>query len=69
MKFTNNMIFSYMYMCVDVVVHFVMGLVIMIHHKKYTRLQIVQFFHLCALHTYVHFLFIKVHGHVHSHNF
>jgi hypothetical protein len=31
-------------------VHFVMGLVRMIYHKKYTCLQIVQFFHLCALH-------------------
>jgi hypothetical protein len=41
----------YMYMCVNVVVHFVMGLVIMIHHKTYTCLQIIQFFHLCALHT------------------
>jgi hypothetical protein len=28
--------FSYMYMCIDVVVHFVMGLIIMIHHKKFT---------------------------------
>jgi hypothetical protein len=28
-----------------------MGLVTMIHHKKYTCLQIVQFLHLCALHT------------------
>jgi hypothetical protein len=43
--------FSYMYMCVDVVVHFVMGLLIMIHHKKYTCLQIVQLLHLCALHS------------------
>jgi hypothetical protein len=43
--------FSYMYMCVDVVVHFIMDLVTMIHHKKYTRLQTVQFFHLCALYT------------------
>ncbi len=30
---TNKMIFSYMYVYVDVVVHFVMGLVTMIHHK------------------------------------
>jgi hypothetical protein len=43
--------FSYMYMCIDVVVHFIMGLVIMIHHIKYTYLQIIQFFHLCTLHT------------------
>jgi hypothetical protein len=42
--------FSYMYVCVDVVVHFVMGLVTMIHHKKYTCLQTIQFIHLCALH-------------------
>ncbi len=27
-------LFFYMYMCVDVVVHLVMGLVIMIYHKK-----------------------------------
>ncbi len=38
-----------MYTCVDVVVHFAMDLVTMIHHKKYTCLQNVQFFHLCAL--------------------
>jgi len=44
-------LFFYMYMCVDVVVHFVMSLVTMIHHKKYTCLQTVQFLHLCALHT------------------
>jgi hypothetical protein len=32
-------IFSYMYMCVDdVVVHFVVGLVIILHHKNYTCL-------------------------------
>jgi hypothetical protein len=43
--------FSYMYMCVIIIVHFVMGLVIMIHHKKKTCLQTVQFFHLCAFHT------------------
>jgi len=36
---------------VNVVVHFVMGLVIIIHHKKYTCLQTIQFFHLCAFHT------------------
>jgi len=42
--------FSYMYVCVNVFVHFVMGLVIMIHRKKYTCLQIIQFFHWCALH-------------------
>jgi fluoride ion exporter CrcB/FEX len=52
MKSTNNMVFfPYMYVCVNVVMHFVMGLVTMIHHKKYTCLQIVQFFHVCALHT------------------
>jgi cell division protein FtsN len=52
MKSTNNMVFfSYMYVYVGVVVHFVMGLVTMIHHKKYTCLQTIQFFHLCALHT------------------
>ncbi len=49
--YKQNGFFSYMYMCVDVVVHFVMGLVIMIHLKKYTCLQIFQFFHLCAYHT------------------
>ncbi len=43
--------FSYMYVCVDLVVHFVMGLVTMIHHKKYRCLQTVQFLHLCVLHT------------------
>ncbi len=43
--------FFYMYMCVNVVVHFVMGLVTMIHHKKYAYLQTFQFFHLCAFHT------------------
>jgi hypothetical protein len=36
--------FFYMYMCVNVVVHFVRSLVTMIHHKKYTCLQIIQFF-------------------------
>jgi len=50
MKFTNNVVFFYMYMCVNVV-HFVMGLVTMIHHKKYTCLQTFQFFHFCAFHT------------------
>jgi hypothetical protein len=56
MKSTNNFfIFIYMYTCVDVVVHFVMDLVTMIHHKKYTCLQNVQFFHLCAFIKYVHF--------------
>jgi len=35
MKFTNNVVlFSFMYVCVDVVVHFAMGLVKMAHHKK-----------------------------------
>ncbi len=60
--------FSYMYVCVDIV-HFVMGLVRMIHHKKYTSLQTFQFLHLCALHTQVHFLSIKFHRHVHFHDF
>jgi hypothetical protein len=50
MKSTNNMVFSYMYVCVDVV-HFIMGLVTTIHHEKYTCLQTIQFFHLCPLHT------------------
>jgi hypothetical protein len=31
--------FSYMYACVNVVVHFVMDLITMIHHKKHTCLQ------------------------------
>jgi hypothetical protein len=43
-------IFLNMYVCVDVV-HFVMGLVTMIHHMEYTCLQIIQFIHLCVLHT------------------
>jgi hypothetical protein len=43
--------FSYMYTCVDVVVHFAMDLVTMIYHKKCTCLQTIQFFHLCAFHT------------------
>jgi hypothetical protein len=51
MKFTNNIFFSYIYVCVDIVVHFVMGLVTMIHHKKYTCVPIIQFLHLCAFHT------------------
>jgi len=34
MKIVNT-IFFLMYVCVDVIVHFVMGLVTMIHHKKY----------------------------------
>jgi hypothetical protein len=42
---------SYMHMCVDVIVHFAMGLVTSIHHKKYTCLQTIQFFHLRALPT------------------
>jgi hypothetical protein len=33
------------------VIDFAMGLVTMIHHKKCACLQIVQFPHLCALHT------------------
>ncbi len=44
-------LFSYMYVCVDIVVHFIIGLVTMIHYKKYTCLQMVQFHHLCAFHT------------------
>jgi hypothetical protein len=49
MKSTNNINFIFnMYTCVDVAVHFAMDLVTMIHHKKYTCLQNVQFFHLCA---------------------
>jgi hypothetical protein len=55
MKFTNNMVFSYMYVCVDIVVHFEIGLVTIIHHKKYICLQTFQFFHLCAFHTQVIF--------------
>jgi hypothetical protein len=47
----QNGFFSYMYMCVDVVVHFVMGLVATIHHKKYTCLHNFQFFRLCAFRT------------------
>ncbi len=43
--------YFYMYMCFDIVVYFVMGLVIIIHHEKYTCLQTIQFVHLCALHT------------------
>jgi hypothetical protein len=43
--------FSYIYVCVDVVVDFVMGLVIMVHHKKSTCLKTIQFLHLCPLHT------------------
>jgi hypothetical protein len=50
MKFTNNMAFFYMYVCVDVVMPFVMDLVTMILQKIYTCLQIVQFLHLCTLH-------------------
>jgi len=55
--------FSYMCVCVDIVVHFVMGLVKLIHHKKYKCSQNVQFLHLYVFHTYVHFLSIRVHGH------
>jgi hypothetical protein len=52
MKFTNNMFFfSYMYACVNVILHFALGLVTMINYKKYTHVQIVQFFNLCALYT------------------
>jgi len=40
-----------MYVCVDVIVHFVMGLVTMIHHEKYTCVPTIQFIHLCAFHT------------------
>jgi hypothetical protein len=60
--------FSYMYMCVNVV-NFVMGLIKLMHHKKYTCLHTIQIFHLYIFHTYVHFLSIKVHGHVRSHDF
>jgi hypothetical protein len=39
MKSTNKHdLFPYMYACVDVVEHFVMNLVTMIHHKKCTNL-------------------------------
>jgi hypothetical protein len=52
MKPTNNIVFFfYMYVCVDVIVHFVMGLVTMIHHEKYTCVPTIQFIHLCAFHT------------------
>jgi len=45
MKFTNGIIiFSYIYTCVDVVVHFAIDLVTMIYHKKCTCLQTIQFF-------------------------
>jgi hypothetical protein len=43
--------FAYMYVCVDVVVHFAIDLVTIIHHKNYTCLEIVQFLHLCVFHT------------------
>jgi hypothetical protein len=59
--------FSYMYVCVDVV-HFIMSLIKLMHHKKYTCLHIVQFFHLYVFHTYMRFLSIKVHGHVRLHD-
>jgi hypothetical protein len=48
---STNIVFFYMYMCVDVVVHFAMDLVTIIYHKKYTCLQFVQLLHLCAFHT------------------
>jgi len=51
MKSTNMVFFLNLYVCVDVVMPFVTCLVTMIHHKKYTCLQTIQFFHLCALHT------------------
>jgi len=41
----------YIYVCVNVVVHFALVLVTMINYKKYTYVQIVQFFHFYALHT------------------
>jgi hypothetical protein len=43
--------FFYIYLCVDIVVHFIIGLITIMHHKKYTCLQMVQFLHLGALHT------------------
>jgi len=49
--YKQHCFFSYMYTCVDVVMHFAMDLVTMIHHKKYTCLQTIQFLHLCAFHT------------------
>jgi hypothetical protein len=33
-KIYRHGVFSSMYLCVDVVMHFVMGLVTMIYHKK-----------------------------------
>jgi hypothetical protein len=42
--------FSYMNACVDVIGHFVLNLVTLIHDKKCTYLSIVQFFHLCSFH-------------------
>jgi hypothetical protein len=36
--YKQHYFFPYMYACVNVVVHFVVDLVIMIHHKKYACL-------------------------------
>jgi hypothetical protein len=33
-----NMVFFYMYACIDIVVHFAMDSIIMKHHKQYTCL-------------------------------
>jgi hypothetical protein len=61
--------FFYMYVCFDVVMHFVMSLVTMIHHKKYTCLQIIPFLSfVCTLHIGAFFIH-KIHGHVHFHDF
>jgi hypothetical protein len=49
--YKQHCFFFYMYVCVDVIVHFVMGLVTMIHHEKYTCVPTIQFIHLCAFHT------------------
>ncbi len=55
-----------MYTYVDIVGHFAMNLVTMIHHKKYTFLfEPFNFF------IFVHSIHrcIKVHGHIHYHDF
>jgi hypothetical protein len=49
--YKQHCFFFYMYVCVDLIVHFIVDLVTMIHHNKYICLQTVQFFHFCALHT------------------
>jgi hypothetical protein len=51
-NYKQHNFFSYMYVCVNVVVHFVMALVTMIHHKKYTSLQTFQFLHLSVFHSH-----------------